>query len=341
MPEIQSYALIKRTLTQAVPDIEKALANRLGPQGGDLFVRCMLNTLQANDFLQRCTIKSLVAAALESASLGLQIDGVLGHAYVVPFRKKGDWIATFMPGYKGYLAKAAEAGCPIWAHVVHENDHWECDLGANRLSHRVIDYGDRGAPIGAYAAAKVNGQLVFEYVPHQEIERVKKMALDKAGKGAKSIAWSTNEAAMWRKTPIRRLYKFLPLPTTLIRMAEQDEQADTAPREVEAEVVDAEATSERDHVLKALDQVHTSEVGEMPKDTPNLKPGPGDTVVTTQDLPPRGQAQGEPDDSLPRNPESVTVDEQGTPIDRQAERDAGADEDPPDSFWDKEAATHE
>lgn len=264
MGEIQTYQTIKRTLNQAKPDIEKALASRLGPQGGDLFVRCMLNTLQANDFLQKCTVKSLVAAALQSASLGLQIDGVLGHAYVVPFRKKGDWEATFMPGYKGYLAKAAEAGCPIWAHVVHEHDHFELDLGANTLSHRVKFEEDRGAPIGAYAAAKVNGQLVFEYVPAQEIERIKKMAIDKAGRGANNIAWSTNEAAMWRKTPIRRLYKFLPLPTTLIRMAEEDEQADTAPREVDAEVLpnDPVQDAEVADILDTLDSEPSPEAPE-------------------------------------------------------------------------------
>ncbi|MCP3962416.1 MAG: hypothetical protein GY719_31630 [bacterium] len=289
MTQIQSdaerFAAVKTTLQQASPNITQALADRLGPKGTALFVRTMLNTLQANPYLLTCTPRSLVAAALESAALGLQIDGVLGHAYVVPFwsSKERSNEAKLIPGYKGYLALAVSAGCSLWAHVVHENDEFDVDLGANKLHHRPAP-GPRGDPMGAYACAKLpNGHTVFEWCPLLEIERTKDRALSKMKEGArKRSAWSTDEMAMWRKTPVRRLFKFLPVPALAQRAAEQEEQVDMAPREAEYEVQDPDpvASGEVDDILSTLQSDPGADAPSEPREGPEARETAGDPPET-------------------------------------------------------------
>jgi recombinational DNA repair protein RecT len=72
----------------------------------------------------------------------------------------------------------------------------------------------RGEIIGCYAIATLhNGDRQAEWMSKDEIEQIRERSETykafKAGK-VKSCTWVTDESEMWRKTVIRRIYKYLP-----------------------------------------------------------------------------------------------------------------------------------
>src|SRR5690606_29461645 len=63
-------------------EIARALPRHVDP---DRLMRVALTVIRQNPELRECTVPSLLAAVMQCAQLGLE-PGVLGHAYLVPFR---------------------------------------------------------------------------------------------------------------------------------------------------------------------------------------------------------------------------------------------------------------
>lgn len=156
---------------------------------------------------------SLFKAAMVAANLGLMVDPVLGHAYLVPY---GDTVQC-IPGYKGLIHLARQSGeiASLYSHEVYENDQFDIELGTNkRLLHKPLLTGERGKLIGVYAAwsyAKAIDQagknaMDFEYMTIADIDAIR--ARSKSGA---SGPWKTDYVQMARKTVIRRASKYLPL----------------------------------------------------------------------------------------------------------------------------------
>ena len=88
--------------------LARALPNALGTAGltADRMVRLALTMLKRNEALQKCTPLSVMACVVEIAQLGLEPEGVLGHAYMVPF---GDQ-CTLIVGYRGFMHLMYQSG---------------------------------------------------------------------------------------------------------------------------------------------------------------------------------------------------------------------------------------
>lgn len=159
---------------------------------------------------------------MTSAQLGLE-PGPLGEAYLVPFGRK----VTFIAGYRGLIKLAWQSGQvrTISAHVVREGDEFSFSYGLNPDLHHRPALRDRGVAVAAYAAATLtNGGSAFEVMALDEVERVRGRS-----QSSKAGPWVTDWDEMARKTPLRRLAKWLPLSTTLLARAVQlDESTRTA-----------------------------------------------------------------------------------------------------------------
>jgi len=268
---------VRGALEQMKPQLAMALPQHLTP---DRLLRVTMTAVQNAPRLLDCDRTSLFAAVMTCAQLGLEPDGILGQAYLVPFGNK----VQFIPGYKGYLTLARNSGeiSTVQAHAVHTADFFEYAYGINeKLEHRPAE-GDRGEIklFYAYALYKDGGHI-YEVMSVAEVNAIRDQSdgykAFKAGK-IKSNPWDSNYAQMGRKTVIRRLANYLPL--NVQRAAILDSAADAGKFastddfgdiviDAEAEEVVAAAEPGAD-VTKRLDQLAGN--GDVPAADDEMKP---------------------------------------------------------------------
>jgi recombination protein RecT len=158
--------------------------------------------------LRECTPQSIYLGLLACAVTGLEPGALKGEAYLVPYKNKGIMEATFMPGWRGLVKQARRSReiVAISSQVVFERDEFDLDLGtANTLIHKPA-LRDRGKEIvGAYAIARLaGGGLEIEWMDRDDLDGVRSA-------GSNGPAWTDWADQMYRKAPIRRLCKRLPL----------------------------------------------------------------------------------------------------------------------------------
>ena len=198
-----SIKTVRQALEQMKPQFALALPKHLTP---DRLMRVALSTISVTPELLDCDRGSLYAAVMTAAQLGLEPDGILGQAYLVPFKKRVQLIV----GYKGYLVLARNSGeiRDIRAHAVFDKDTFTYAFGLEeRLDHVPSLADDRGKIRFVYAVAVFkDGGHHFEVMPIAEVEAIRRRA-----PGGNSDAWKNHYEQMALKTIIRRLAKFLPL----------------------------------------------------------------------------------------------------------------------------------
>lgn len=214
-------SLIERSKAQ----IQAALPRHLT---AERMMRVCNTAIQRTPQLLDCEPRSLVGAIVQASQLGLEPDGTLGHAYLIPFnnRKTGKVECQFIPGYKGLieLARRSSQISTIYAQTVHANDEWEFAFGLDpKLTHVPTD-GDPGAMIAVYAVARLrDGGAQFEWLWKREVDSIR--ASSRAGN---SGPWVTHYEEMAKKTALRRLCKLLPTSPELTRAVALDEQAEAS-----------------------------------------------------------------------------------------------------------------
>ena len=68
-------------------------------------------------------------------------------------------------------------------------------------------YDDEGEVVGAYAYAVLpDGSLHVEYMNKRQLDHIKAKSKSRSG------PWTTDPEEMYRKTPVKRLFKYLPVP---------------------------------------------------------------------------------------------------------------------------------
>jgi recombination protein RecT len=220
--------------------IARALPRHITPER---MIRVAMTAIQKTPKLAECDQRSLISAIVQAAELGLEPNTPLGHAYLIPYFNKNTkrTEAQLMPGYRGFMALARRSGQVqgIYAEIVYEKDFFEITYGLNKdLIHKpALNEEDRGQMVGAYAVAKFkDGYTDFEYMDAVEIGKIRKRS-----KSPDNGPWVTDTGEMWRKTPIRRLAKRLPLSiedSTLQKAIEIDDfhdagfDADISPLEL-------------------------------------------------------------------------------------------------------------
>ena len=175
----------------------------------DSFVSSLINIYNGNEYLQRCNSRSILGAAVLAATLHLSITPSLGQAYVVPYKTKDGWQATFQIGVKGLLKLAHNSGQYT---KIHAGKVFEGELrGFNPITGDYI--------IGQKVSDKIVGYIAFirlvngfEKTLFMSLDEIEKHALQYSQSYAadkrfnkKNSPWSTNFDAMATKTVLKKI----------------------------------------------------------------------------------------------------------------------------------------
>lgn len=146
---------------------------------------------------------------------GLEFNGPLGHAYLVPYGTE----AQFIPGYRGLIDLVVRGGgaSNVQAHIVYPGDQFDLDLGTTPRIHHRPDYTARKEIepkdlleeiVGAYMVARLpDGSTTFDFMPQHEIARRRRMSRAQRS----DSPWVVWPDEMIRKTPVRHGIKMLPI----------------------------------------------------------------------------------------------------------------------------------
>lgn len=220
---------IQDLLVRSKEGLQQALPRHMT---AERMIRVAVTAIQKVPKLLECDARSLIGAIVEASQLGLEPDGVLGHAYLVPYTlKKGTsqekTICQLIVGYKGLIDLTRRTGTikTIDAHVVYEKDEFDYEFGlVPKLKHKPSRELNPGKVIYAYAVGHMNnGGVQFEVMNLREIEAIRSRS-----RAAKSGPWITDWEAMAKKTVLRRLAKLLPVSVEAQRAIALDERDDTA-----------------------------------------------------------------------------------------------------------------
>ena len=173
-----------------------------------------IQLLQSNDFLAKTAMQNPTSAQnaiLNVAAIGITLNPAQKLAYLVP-RNGGVCLDI---SYMGLLHLAMNTGSIRWgqAVIVYSNDKFK-RVGIDKAPlHEYEEFGDRGNPVGAYCTVKTSdGDYLTETMSKDEIYdiRDRSQAWKAFVARNKPCPWSTDELEMWRKTVVKRAYKYWP-----------------------------------------------------------------------------------------------------------------------------------
>lgn len=200
------------------PSLDDVLQKAITPER---FARIVLSAFRTTPKLMECTRTSLANALMNSAALGLEPNGPLGEAYLIPYKDT----CQFIIGYRGLLTLARRSGqiVEVTAQVVREGDEFEYEFGSNRVLRHKPAVGERGEVTMVYAYAHLkDGGFAFEVMSVADVE-----ALRARGNERGHSPWKTDWEAMAKKTVLRRLCKLLPMDLALSHAVHVEDAAET------------------------------------------------------------------------------------------------------------------
>ncbi len=207
---------VQEALKKMMPQFAMVLPKHLTPER---LCRVALNACHSTPKLLECERKSFYSAIMRAAQLGLEPDGVLGQAYLIPFKRNfkdasGAWQnvmeVQFIVGYKGLIDLARRSGdvSNIIAKEVYSGDEFSIDWSQEiPFVHKPKMEGERGTVTHFWAMARFkDGGFHWDYLTVAEVNAIR----DK-GNGGKNAVWTDHYIEMGKKTAIRRIAKYLPM----------------------------------------------------------------------------------------------------------------------------------
>ena len=211
--------IMKSTIKAALPQFTNALPAAIKPER---FQSMVLTAVNKTPKLLECDPFSVVAAALQSAQLGLEPNTPLGQAYLIPYwdSKTKRMICNFQPGYRGLITLAFRSGelLSIDAQEVYEADDFDFELGLEmRLRHKPAMRNRKKPgekPIYYYAVYKLKngGQGMFVMTYEDVLDHAKQTSKSYKD-GYFTGPWRDHFDAMAKKTVLIQLMKYMPMAT--------------------------------------------------------------------------------------------------------------------------------
>ena len=133
------------------PEIARALPSHLK---ADRMARIALTAFRRQPKLANCDPRSIFAAVIQSAQLGLEPD-TLGRSYLIPYGSE----CQFVPGWKGLVDLVNRSGnATVWTGAVFEGDEFDYALGDRPfIAHKPGDEDDPSLITHVYAVGRVKG----------------------------------------------------------------------------------------------------------------------------------------------------------------------------------------
>lgn len=159
-----------------------------------------------------------LASLLDAARLGLE-PGTEQY-YLTPRKVKGKYEILGIVGYQGIIELMYRAGAisSVVAECVYERDLFEFAPGRDEIPRHEIDWDadDRGQLRLVYAFARMKDGATSKVVVlnRQAIQKIKATS---QGADSQYSPWVTNEPAMWLKSSVRQLAKWVPTSAEYMR----------------------------------------------------------------------------------------------------------------------------
>lgn len=227
----------------ANPKTQDYLTTVLADKKGS-FVNNITALVSNNATLQVCKPDTLMFAALKATALDLPLDQSLGFAYVLPYKdnKKGETLAQFQMGYKGFVQLALRTGQfkTLNATEVHEGELVDEDFVTGELTFKKAENRESLPVIGYVAYFKLlNGFEKYLYMTAAEMKAhaLRFSQTYKRGYGL----WADKETfnSMAKKTVLKLLLsKYAPLSVEMQSALKADQAV--LKSEDSAEYVDRE-----------------------------------------------------------------------------------------------------
>lgn len=189
----------------------------------DKFQRTVITAVAKDPDLLSAERSSLFTACVEAAADGLLPNGKEAAlvVYNTKNRSTNRWEkkVQYIPMIGGIYKKARNSGeiAYLAAHLVHERDDFDYELGFEPVLRHKPSLGERGAVIGVYAAVTMkDGTKDLEFMTCAEVEEVRK-----ASKASGNGPWVNWWGEMARKTAVRRLAKRVPMSADLERVVQR------------------------------------------------------------------------------------------------------------------------
>jgi len=179
-------------------------------------VQFAVQIMKGNQYLQKMDGNSVLESVLNISQTGLTLNPVLNYAYLVPHKGK----CVLYPSYQGLMKLATDTGSvvSIEVNLIYEGDDVVLNLASNKKIESHIPYiltgKDKGRIIGGYSLANLpDGTKHVEIMSSQDINDVREHSesyKNDVSKGTKYSPWNTYESEMYRKTILKRHFKYLP-----------------------------------------------------------------------------------------------------------------------------------
>jgi len=152
-----------------------------------------------------------LAAVLDAARLGLEPG--TEQFYLTPRKVKGQLEVLGIVGYQGHIELMYRAGAvsSVVAECVHENDEFDYQPGRDTVPIHRIDWDspERGKLRLVYAYAPMTSGATSKVVVLNRAD-INKIKSSSQGSESDYSPWRTNEPAMWLKSAVRQLQKWVP-----------------------------------------------------------------------------------------------------------------------------------
>ena len=150
---------------------------------------------------------SVQNAILNLSSVGISLNPVLKHAYLVP----RDGAIHLDISYMGLMHLAQDIGSIEWgqAKIVYANDEYQSQGLNKEPLHKFNAFSkDRGDKVGVYCTVKLpTGDFLTEEMSAEEVAEVRKAS---KSQHSNYSPWNTFEKEMWRKSVVKRASKYWP-----------------------------------------------------------------------------------------------------------------------------------
>jgi recombination protein RecT len=191
-----------------LPEIKKALPRHLS---ADRMARIALTAFRMNPALGRCDPRSVFASVIQASQMGLEI-GLMGHAYLVPYKDQ----CQFIPGWKGLVDLVNRAGqATVFTGVIFKDQKYAFKDGSSRelVIENETNLDDPEDITHAYAVGWVKGATM----PIIELWRVEKIRKhrDRYNKVGKRHYSYENWEMYARKIPLLQVIKYMPVSSEL------------------------------------------------------------------------------------------------------------------------------
>lgn len=202
---VGTQANLRSLLQRAEGSLKEVLPRHMT---ADRLIKLALLSAIKTPKLLECTKESILSSLMTAAQLGLEPNGTLGSAYLVPYKK----VCQLIPGYRGLVDLAKRSGevDGVEARVVFNGEKFEPHYGTEpKIIHVPNFEGDRNySNIRAFyvVATFDGGHKQFEIMSKKEVDEIRARS-----KAKDEGPWVTDYIEMGKKTVTKRGSKYWPL----------------------------------------------------------------------------------------------------------------------------------